>query len=511
MSPIEPGKEYKLTLRFKVDELSVVDPPIDEPVDPPIEPPIDEPVDPPPTDPPTDPPEMFGWTDFQRAGELIMVSPAGDDNRDGSNELNAVKTLARAIQLAQPGRGDHILLKCGGTWHEGINRLSDLGGGPDNLHPMLIGSYGEGPRPVITAPFSDSTSGSLANFAMVGIEFYAAERDPDHATFNPESKANGLRLLCNVNNLTIEDCLYRLWRNNITIQSYKDAKISNVKIHRSLILDNYPSPKGHCQGLFCYRIKGLTLSENVFDGNGYNDRLNRAATVFNQSAYIHECQDWTVIGNLIANRGNFGIKASSDNDTLVGDGHGTTNWTIIGNAFVGLGGGMVSIEHSNGLVDGAKFGNRNGLVNANVTSDTGRDFGQSKQAIGIWCQDSKNLVVDGNAWVHQSHGGTAPIILLRNQVTGKLYPIDGVKLQKNIALSWQFSGEPIQVGSQVKNLVNDESNNWHSTADEFTAPNRLITAQHIAEARQQRKTTWRNDRTGRALAAWVLEGLQSKN
>ncbi len=81
------------------------------------------------------------------------------------------KTLARASSVEYIP-GDHILLRCGDTWNEDLHPK----GNGTSERPILIGSYGEGKKPVIDRQDynKDLTGIRLADqegFKIVGIEF----------------------------------------------------------------------------------------------------------------------------------------------------------------------------------------------------------------------------------------------------------------------------------------------------------------------------------------------------
>ena len=110
------------------------------------------------------------------AATYYVSQSAGNDDWSGQAETpqgnnGPWKTLARAskVDLAP---GDRMLLKCGDTWNE---ELHPTGNGTPQ-HPIVIGAYGEGRKPLIDRQDDkrDLAGVRLADqegFKIVGIEF----------------------------------------------------------------------------------------------------------------------------------------------------------------------------------------------------------------------------------------------------------------------------------------------------------------------------------------------------
>lgn len=81
-------------------------------------------------------------------------SENGSDTNNGTSEATAFETIEKINSIEfQPG--DQILFKCGGTW---TGALMPKGSGEEG-NPITIGSYGEGPKPVLM-PGEDWTDDS---------------------------------------------------------------------------------------------------------------------------------------------------------------------------------------------------------------------------------------------------------------------------------------------------------------------------------------------------------------
>jgi len=117
---------------------------------------------------------MFG-TISAKATTYYVSQSSGNDRWTGQaaspeGTTGPWKTLARAS--TDYVAGDHILLKCGDTWNEELHPKGS--GTPKN--PIIIGSYGEGPKPIIDRQDyrQDLFGIHLADqegYKIVGIEF----------------------------------------------------------------------------------------------------------------------------------------------------------------------------------------------------------------------------------------------------------------------------------------------------------------------------------------------------
>lgn len=104
----------------------------------------------------------YDGKDYEASYEVIkgqgtiyyVDSENGNDTNNGTSEGTAFRTIEKINSIEfQPG--DQILFKCGGTW---TGALMPKGSGEEG-NPITIGSYGEGPKPVIM-PGEDWTDDS---------------------------------------------------------------------------------------------------------------------------------------------------------------------------------------------------------------------------------------------------------------------------------------------------------------------------------------------------------------
>ena len=91
----------------------------------------------------------------------------GDDNNDGTSPETAWKTLAKASSIRQLKAGGSILLKAGCVWNG--EQLTVRNAQGTEAEPVVIGSYGEGAKPVINGNGADWDADTKEELAAVHI------------------------------------------------------------------------------------------------------------------------------------------------------------------------------------------------------------------------------------------------------------------------------------------------------------------------------------------------------
>jgi hypothetical protein len=135
----------------------------------------------------------------------FYVDPfAGDDGAEGTSPGAAWRTLAK-VSGREFKSGEQVLLLRGGTWNEGLR----LRGCATADKPIVLGAYGEGPRPRINAGPTHAITGegAISGWRISGLELTSTN------DLNPTCKITGGK--CGVyvaqedpcEGLTIEDCL----------------------------------------------------------------------------------------------------------------------------------------------------------------------------------------------------------------------------------------------------------------------------------------------------------------
>lgn len=200
-------------------------------------------------------------------GTIYYVdSENGNDTNNGTSEGTAFQTIEKINSIEfQPG--DQILFKCGGTW---TGALMPKGSGEEG-NPITIGSYGEGPKPVLM-PGEDWTDDSYipnyinkANTVISNvvtnnvITFYNQEHwvVKDLELYDPRGEAGGFDPSQYYNRkyyyrailMGAKDVgdLYGFTFDNLTIHGFRGDNSNNGKgsggIHVQIWSDLYDSSK----------------------------------------------------------------------------------------------------------------------------------------------------------------------------------------------------------------------------------------------------------------------------
>ena len=122
-----------------------------------------------------------------------------------------------------------------------------------------------------------------------------------------------------VNNLLFEDCKFSFY-NDSTIEASGSGNVDFRQEHYLRIIGD---TTGHSEGLFVDHVANLVFEQNLFDHNGYNDKIAGAEpTIFNHGLYVqYNNGQVTAIGNIFA-------------DTSATGAQFRTGGTILDNFFV---------------------------------------------------------------------------------------------------------------------------------------------------------------------------------
>ncbi len=223
---------------------------------------------------------------------IYVSSSSGDDHNSGLSAAVPVASFKKAMSLTRDGFPDQILLHRGDTWNASFPEWTKSGRSADE--PAVLGTYGTGNRPVIATGATGSafyaTGKSPVNFLVIqGLQFYSTVRDPSSPSFDSKTEGarfSGLRWYAPTVGLTIEDCSFRFYSDNLDIEGMSPGAVQNVTIRRCLSADSY-NTVNHSQGLYGYDINGLSVEESVFDHNGWNESISGAGqSGFNHNVYL---------------------------------------------------------------------------------------------------------------------------------------------------------------------------------------------------------------------------------
>ena len=230
-------------------------------------------------------------------GEVYLPSATsiGSDPFRPSGSVRPFRTVAAAVAQTSAGEAAWILLKRGDVFFESLEPRT----GASPLRPFVYASYGSGNQPPLLKTGANAgisnCCGSLRNFWVVGLSFYAHTRNPNDSDYAGPAGSNGFRFYSGEGESTadilIEGCAFRFYESNVI---NGPGNYTNIKVRRNMFFDNY-SVDGHSQGFYASNLNGLLLEGNIFDHNGWyrqqavtrqNNKAGGQATMFNHNTYF---------------------------------------------------------------------------------------------------------------------------------------------------------------------------------------------------------------------------------
>jgi len=265
-----------------------------------------------------------GWPIFAARynTRLIYVSSStGNDNNTGLSPQMPLATIAKGEALLRNGYPDHLLLKAGDTFVNqtfGYIRVH----GQSASAPMVIGTYGAGPAPVVETPNTRDAigigslggSGRGGDFLIIeGVNFYAYQRDPSNPAYaGPATAEFGTRFLNPITDLTIVGCNFNFYTTNIVIDASSTGPSSTVTLYRNVVTNAWSADQ-HSQGVYIAGVANPIIEQNVFDHNGWNASIPGAhATIFNHNLYLQYTNGLVYFSrNISANSATDGVMVRS--------------------------------------------------------------------------------------------------------------------------------------------------------------------------------------------------------
>lgn len=235
-----------------------------------------------------------GWSILTPSADTvkIYVSATGNDANDGLSEAKPLKTLKAGVAKLRNNSADWLLLKAGEVWDESMQVWGKNGRSPTER--IVISSYGGTARPVISL-FKATGEGirvaKSKNVAVVGIQVKAADKSPNHPSYNPKAKRyHGISVgELNTHNVLIEDCYVELWETNILLVFVTDDATkfnSNIVVRRNVLTDSW-SPGGKAMNLYASGMVDFRIEENVFDRGGHVPSIpDSVQTGFSHNIYL---------------------------------------------------------------------------------------------------------------------------------------------------------------------------------------------------------------------------------
>jgi hypothetical protein len=254
-----------------------------------------------------------GFTTVTPSSDTKTIFVSTSDGSDSNTGLSAdapVKSLAKGVSLLRSGSPDWMLLKKGDVWNEAFPSWTKSGRSASE--PMLVSSYGSGTqRPDIKAGTKNGFASITAfhDVAVLGLHLEANTRNPDSADYTGTDGGYGIQIISPVNGFLVEDNQVDHFKYNLSLQGFS-GYAKNISVRRNSITDSY-DPGAKSQGLYASMTDGLTIDGNVFDHNGWNEKIASAKpNEFSHNIYLWENNTNSVVrNNIIANASSHGLQA----------------------------------------------------------------------------------------------------------------------------------------------------------------------------------------------------------
>ncbi|MHC4399663.1 MAG: hypothetical protein ACYTG0_08285 [Planctomycetota bacterium] len=380
-------------------------------------------------------------------------SYAPSDHAIGPNPLSPVgevrpyKTIRAALAVARDGRPDWVLLKRGDIWHEGVGAPRN---GRSEKEPSVIAAYGEGSRrPQLRLRGKQSgvrfdIHDGFHDVAIVGLEFYAAGKDPDSPEFSPQSAVKSAvgvfisskHMACG-QRLLIEDCCMRFCGASFQVardrRNSPPAPVTQLVFRRNLVLDNY-SRTSHSQGTYAAGIC-ILLEENIYDHNGWlvqepgNRKDRGGATIFNHNTYFCDCNDVVFRGNMFLRASSIGNKWTANSGPA-----SARNLVMDNNLYVE---GEIGISAGGNTPGPLRF------KNVNISNNVFFDIGRGRPTLrhlgwGIDVRDWDGGAIAGNLLVQHKMDDVHNVHLLSVEASDETGACRNVRIADNV-----FCGAPV--------------------------------------------------------------------
>ncbi len=186
--------------------------------------------------------EWLADSDYGRSEELALTTDVG---MDLWNEINPRYSVS----------SNHLLFERGYEYDNNERFMARGISGEDELHPIYVGAYGEGDRPVLTESFIHNHADSSSNFVVQGIDFQKGVY----------IQAPGENVL--LNDLNIEnEPLVLMYLDSVTL---RNSSVTDVHLEESRNGGDWDGSSDREQGMFGNFNNGLLIENTFFDLNGW--------------------------------------------------------------------------------------------------------------------------------------------------------------------------------------------------------------------------------------------------
>lgn len=253
-----------------------------------------------------------GWTPMTPSHDtrIVYVSTSGNDANSGLSPSSPVRTLQEGYGRLRSGFPDWLLLKTGDTWFDAHFFWDKSGRSP--AEPMVLGSYGDGPRPMLRTGARSAFTSAQSNLRIDGLHMTPGPG----ITVSDAVQPVGIVMITGASpmgNVLIEDCRIEGFFKGIVVDWFQGPRPFNYTIRRSVIADCYSTGSLHPAGAYFGGVNGLLIEECVFDHNGWRTNIPGATpSIFRRNLYVqNNCMSVVLRGNILARSSAEGVQLRS--------------------------------------------------------------------------------------------------------------------------------------------------------------------------------------------------------
>tara|TARA_R110001583_G_scaffold38302_2_gene123771 strand:- start:14196 stop:15590 length:1395 start_codon:yes stop_codon:yes gene_type:complete len=422
------------------------------------------------------------------------------DPRNPPASIVAFRTISEALKLQRDGYPDWVLLKKGDEWQ--IDKAMFLVSGKSSKAPLVITSYGNSAqRPLIKTGVQIGIylMRSRSFIAIIGIEFYANQRDPESSEFigwsmvgEPSGFVSVSADTKEVESLLLEDNVFKYYAINAQLNG--GSKHKNIAVRRNQFLNAY-SVTSHSQGMFAAN-SSILIEDNLFDHNGwyqqnfeeFNSQAKGQATYFNHNAYLGNMTDTVIVDNIFSRSASIGLKLTANPNKQVAQNTVKSKNILMDNNLFIEGEIGISAGGNDDFNNGYRWQNmtitNNVLLNIGKSQPTGRTL-----AWYIDANDWDGGVISGNYLLCNSNPSVSNVWGIGVEGLSR-----NVSVLNNIIYGIKGSKDKMITTSTKENqtglIFKDNAISNDASCESLPLLNDSAITQFIADAKKQSYSNW---------------------
>ncbi|MEL7239750.1 MAG: hypothetical protein AAGK78_12895, partial [Planctomycetota bacterium] len=207
------------------------------------------------------------WTELTPSSDSLVfyVAETGSDSNDGLSPNRPLRTVSEGLRRLRNGKPDWLLLRRGDVFSDTLGQWEKSGRAIDEK--MVVGAYGEGPRPVLSTG-TGKAMWMIKNDRRAHLAFVSLELRP-----GVKYQREAITLIAG----GVEDVLFE----DIKISGYAlgvamNGSLKDIAFRRCVIVDNAGWTRS--QALYSEGVDGLLVEQCMFDRNGWRPDLGRDST-----------------------------------------------------------------------------------------------------------------------------------------------------------------------------------------------------------------------------------------